>query len=78
MGESASADVAVVQTKLPAAEPLPESEDEAPSAGGDPPGDRGFFLGPVTSDDEEAGEPTGLRLELISLVTGEAYESLHC
>jgi hypothetical protein len=59
-------------------EPLPESEGEIPSAGGDPPGDRGFFLGPVESDVERSSEPTGLRLEFLFLGTDETYESLHC
>ncbi len=64
--------------EIPASEPLPESSGEAPSPEGDPPGDRGFFLGPVFSNEDESGEPTGLRLELVSLRTGESYESLHC
>jgi len=59
-------------------EPPPEREGEEPSFGGDPPGDRGFFLGAVDSDAEPSDTPTELRLEFPLLETEEAYESLHC
>ncbi|MCJ7734458.1 MAG: LysM domain-containing protein, partial [Anaerolineales bacterium] len=64
--------------EAPTDNPLPESESEAPSAEGDPPGEMGLFLGPFMSGAEESDEPIGLQLELVSLSTGELYENLHC
>ncbi|MBN1312937.1 MAG: LysM peptidoglycan-binding domain-containing protein [Anaerolineae bacterium] len=62
-------------------DPLP-TDDEAPSAAADSPAPLNLFFGVFgileTFGSEEPGEPTGLRVELISLRTPMAYENLNC
>ena len=61
--------------------PLPEG-GEPPLSEDDPPAAFGsvfeLLLEPFISFDIGAGQPTGLRVEFVSAVTDQPYESLHC
>ena len=68
----------------PAEGGAPEEEGgEPPIPEDDPPGAPEstfelFYLVPFEALDIGAGEPTGLRVEFLSVGTGEIYEGLHC